>query len=179
MPGCNRHLKSWQTENEGTTAIEFSLLAVPFVFFVMGIIELSIMFLNQAVLNGAVYDASRMIRTGQVQQSADPEQTFSDALCEHASLLMDCAQLEYQVEKLDSFADADIEPVLDEDGHMVAPPFDAGGISDIVIIRVTYLYPFMTPGIGQIFADYGQNRKLLMATTVFESEPYGFEDDAI
>ena len=172
-----RRFTGWGRGTEGTTAIEFSLLAVPFMFFVMGIIELSMMFLGEAVLNGAVYDASRAIRTGQAQQSADPETTFTNVLCNHAQALMDCANLEYQVETLDSFSDADLAPQLDEDGHMIVPPFDAGGVSDIVIIRVTYLYPLMTPGIGQFFADYPGNHKLLMATAVFESEPYDFVDD--
>lgn len=166
----------WLLSTKGTTAIEFSLLAMPFVIFVIGIIELSLVFLGGAVLNGAVYDAARMIRTGQVQQSADPEVAFSEALCDHASLLLDCNQLEYQVETLESFSDADLSLQVDEDGHMIQAPFDTGGVSDVVIIRVTYLYPFMTPFIGNLLSDYPGNKKLLMATTVFESEPYQFED---
>lgn len=169
--------RKWLHRNDGTTAIEFSLLAVPFVFFVIGIIELSILFLNESMLNGAVYDAARMIRTGQAQQSGDPETMFADALCDHAGLMLDCNNIEYQVEVLDNFDSADLEPEVDEDGHMVDTPFDAGGISDIVIVRVLYLYPLMTPFIGRFFSDYPDNRKLLMATTVFETEPYDFEGE--
>ncbi|HEY8191153.1 MAG TPA: TadE/TadG family type IV pilus assembly protein [Alphaproteobacteria bacterium] len=169
--------RSWFQKNEGTTAIEFSLLAVPFVFFVIGIIELSILFLNEALLNGAVYDAARMIRTGQAQQSDDPEAMFADALCDHAGLLLDCNNIEYQVETLESFDDAELEPEVDEDGHIIDTPFDAGEISDIVIVRVLYLYPLMTPFIGRFFSDFPDNRKLLMATTVFETEPYDFEEE--
>lgn len=167
----------WFRRADGTTAIEFSLLAVPFVFFVIGIIELSILFLNDAVLNGAVYDAARMIRTGEAQQSDDPEQTFREALCGQASLLMDCNELEYRVETLDSFSDADTALDVDEDGHMTDEDFEAGSVSDIVMIRVSYLYPLMTPMIGQFFSDYPGNKKLLMATTVLQSEPYNFEDE--
>lgn len=165
------------TQTDGTAAIEFSLLAVPFIFFVLGIIELSILFLNDAVLNGAVYDAARMIRTGEVQQSDDPETAFREALCDHASLLMNCNALEYRVETLEAFAQADTDLEVDEDGHMNEEDFETGGVSDIVMIRVTYLYPLMTPMIGAFFSDYPNNKKLLMATTVLQAEPYSFEEE--
>lgn len=174
-----RHFSKWFVKTDGTTAIEFSLLAVPFVMFVIAIIELSLMFLGDAVLNGAVYDASRVIRTGQAQASGDPEMAFSEALCSQAGLLLDCAALEYQVETLESFEEADLEPEFDEDGHMIPVPFDAGAVSDIVIIRVVYLYPLLTPMIGRFFADSPNNTKLLMATTVMQTEPYDFEDDGV
>ena len=172
-----RRFTGWFGKTDGTTDIEFSLLAVPFIFFVIVIIELSLMFLGDAVLNGAVYDASRVIRTGAAQQSGDPETAFGDALCSQAGLMLDCDAMEYQVETLESFEEADLEPEFDEDGHMIPVPFDAGAVSDIVIIRVTYLYPLLTPMIGQFFADSPGNTKLLMATTVMQTEPYDFEED--
>ncbi len=176
----SRAMRVWSGAREGTTAIEFSLLAVPFVYFVVGIIELSLLFVGSSTLQGAVFDAARKIRTGQVQQAEgdDPEDVFREALCAHATLFLDCDAIQYQVEPLDSFADADDEELeLDDDGNLVNQPFDPGGSGDIVMIRVVYLYPMLTPVIGEFFSDYPGNKKLITATVVIETEPYEFDDE--
>ena len=73
----------WFSGTEGTTAIEFALLAVPFFTLIMGIIEMSIMFATASIFEGATGTAARMIRTGQIQQSSDDseaqKQLFMDA----------------------------------------------------------------------------------------------------
>lgn len=135
------------------------------------------MFLASTLLQGAVADAARLIRTGQLQSDADPETTFQEALCDMAGVLMNCSDFQYQVETLAAFSDADMEPETDDDGNLTETPFDLGGVSDVVLVRVVYLYPLMTPAIGAFFADYPGNKRMLMATTVLESEPYDFEED--
>lgn len=170
-------MRRWAGENSGATAVEFSLLAIPLVFIVLGIIELSLMFAANAMLQGAVYDAARLIRTGQVQQAADPETLFQTALCDHASMFLDCAEIEYDVSTLGTFDEAGGTPVFDENGNMEDPGFDVGGAREIVLIHVTYLYPLMTPMIGNFLANYPDNRRLLSSTVALETEPYEFGDD--
>lgn len=127
-------------------------------------------------MEGAVYDASRIIRTGQIQDAADAEDRFRDAICNHAGVLLNCNKFQYDVRVLDSFADAAAEETLvDEEGSLVNEGFDAGGVSDIVMIRVSYRYPMMTPLLGDIFGQYENNTRLLVATTVFQTEPYRFQ----
>ena len=156
--------------------MEFSLVGLPFVLLIVGTIEVCILFTAGALMEGAVYDASRIIRTGQIQDSADAEDRFMEAICDHAGILLDCDEFQYEVRVLDSFADAaGEEPMVDEEGNLVSEGFDAGDVSDIVMIRVSYRYPMMTPLIGDIFGQYGGNRKLLVATTVFQTEPYRFQ----
>jgi Flp pilus assembly protein TadG len=169
--------RRWRNNNEGVTAVEFSLLAVPFIFFTIGIIELSMMYVAASMLNGAVNDAARMIRTGQVQQAQGQSSLnlFQQALCTTAGILLDCNAFQYQVEKIDSFSDADMSaPAFDKNGNLLTQPFDPGGSDDIILIRVVYLYPLMTPFIGALMADYPNNKKLLMSTIVIENEPYQF-----
>lgn len=171
--------RGWIKNAEGVTAIEFSLLALPFIMFVIGIIELATMFAAGFVLQGSVSDAARLIRTGQIQQSdsADPKEIFREALCKQAGILLNCDNVEFEVQTLDHFSDADTVPDVDESGKLTETPFETGGVSDIVLIRAIYLYPLMTPMIGQFFSDYPGNKKLLMSTVVLQTEPYDFEDD--
>lgn len=169
-------LKRWRASRDGVTAIEFALLAGPFILLVMGIIELALMNTSAFILQGAVSDAARLIRTGQVQQSgADPEQMFADELC-RAGLFLECDQIQYTVETLTAFADADAGQV-DENGTLLNPQFDPGGSREVVLIRAVYLYPFLTPLIGEFFSDYPGNTRLLMSTIVLETEPYELEEE--
>lgn len=172
----NRFFNKWFKDRSGTTAIEFSLVGLPFVLFVIGTIEVCILFLAGSLMEGAVYDASRIIRTGQIQDAADAEDRFNEAICDHAGMLLDCDEFQYDVRVLGSFGEAaDQEAQVDEEGNLVDQGFDAGGVSDIIMIRVSYRYPMMTPLIGDIFGTYENNSRLLVATTVFQSEPYQFE----
>lgn len=164
----------WRKDEDGAAAIEFAFLSIPFFIFLIGIIEIAIMIANASVLEGATYDAARMVRTGQVQQSGTPEETFRTALCGHA-VILDCDAIQYTVTTLDSFGDAeDAGPTFDEDGNMEEEDFIVGGSGDIVMIRVSYLYEMMTPMLGTIFTNYPGRKRLMMATVVLQTEPYEF-----
>ncbi len=170
-----KFFRQWRGCQEGTTAIEFSLLAVPFMFFIVAIIELSLMFVADSLLQGSVNDASRLIRTGQVQQTGgDPQAMFQQALCDSAVALLNCNNFQYDVMPIADFANADLNPVLDVNGNLLNQQFDPGGVSDVILIRVTYRYPLMTPLIGQLFSNYPNNIRLLISTIVLQTEPYDF-----
>ncbi len=161
---------------KGTAAIEFSLLSLPVIMLIVGTIEICILFTAGSLLQGAVYDASRVIRTGQLEGAADAEEQFADAICDHAGVLLDCDKFQYDVRVLSTFSEAnDADADVDEDGNLVEQGFDAGGVSDIIMVRVSYRYPMMTPLIGSIFGQYEGNTRLLVSTAVFQSEPYRFQ----
>lgn len=170
-------IQDWLFRRDGTTAIEFSLLALPFMLTIVAIIELSLFFVSDSLLQGAVADAARTIRTGQLQSDADPLTAFKNKLCAHAAIFLDCDSIQYQVRKLDTFDD-DLTPEVDEDGNMVPPDtFEVDQIQAgcVAMVRVTYRYQFVTPFFAQIFGNYSGNRRLQMATLVFQAEPYDFD----
>lgn len=171
-------LAKWRRNEEASTAIEFSLLALPYVLLTVGIIELAITYTTASLLEGATGSAARMIRTGQLQQSGgDPEETFRTALCDYASVLINCDDIAIEVLTLDSFADfSDLAPVFDADGNMVPQGFDPGESSDRVLIRAAYNYPMMTPFVGPLLAG-ADNRILFLSTIVLQAEPYDFEGE--
>lgn len=170
----------YNEDNSGATAIEFSLLALPFVMTCACIIELGIYFATAFVLESAVIDASRLIKTGQVQESAsgDQEAMFADAMCAVAGVLMNCDNLQYEVRKLDSFT-ADMSPTYNDDGDLENPPFQAASVTAgcVGLVRVAYRYNFMTPFFANLFGNSGTSR-LMVTTTVFKTEPYNFQENA-
>lgn len=174
MPG--KFLKGWGKKTDGTTAIEFSLLVIPYLILSLGIIELAVMYTAASLLEGATGSAARLIRTGQVQQAAgDPEQMFRDAICDYATVLISCEDVEVEVIQMDSFADFDsYAPSYDEDGNMNSSGFSPGGSNDRVLIRTAYRYDMMTPFVGPLLAG-ADGSILFMSTIVLQTEPYEFE----
>ncbi|MEK7802523.1 MAG: TadE family protein [Pseudomonadota bacterium] len=174
LQSVGRIVKVWLKNEEAATAVEFSLIAFPFTYLLMGIIELSLMFAAMSTLDYATNSAARLIRTGQVQQSTgDPEQVFKDALCAYSSAMLDCTRFQYEVIKLDSFSDfSSYPPSFDDEGNLMSSGFDPGQVDDVVLIRTAYKYPLLTPLLASAFSDTSNNNKLMMSTTVLETEPY-------
>lgn len=162
-------------QTDGTTAIEFSLMAIPYVFLTLGILELSIMYASASLLEGATGSAARLIRTGQVQQSGgDPEEMFRDAICDYATVLIRCSDVVIEVQQMAGFSDYDdMGAQFDEDGNMISQGFDAGGSDDRVLIRAGYRYNMLTPFIGPLLAG-SDNSIQFMSTIVLQTEPYEF-----
>lgn len=167
-------IRKWFKRDDGATAIEFSLLFLPYMTISLGIVELSLMFASASLLEGATDSASRLIRTGQLQQADDdPETLFREAMCEFAVALIDCTDVSIDVSTLDSYGDFTAAS-FDDDGNLVTGDFDAGGSSSIVLIRVAYRYEMVTPIVGPLLnGDDGST--LFVSTIVMQSEPYEFQ----
>lgn len=173
---------SWRRFDEnGAAAIEFSLIVLPFVFMVVAILELAMFFAAGSTLEGSVQHAARLIRTGQAQQASDdPEIMFRETLCGKMDVLVRCEDVQYDVRTLDNFASFDEVETPEwfaQEEEEDEFSFEIGGVSDVVLVRVTYLYKFMTPLLGKIFADRPDGTRMLRSTVVFQTEPYDIEED--
>lgn len=168
------NFRKWIVEERGATAVEFALVAIPALYLLIGIIEMSLMFLAMSTLDYAANESSRLIRTGQVQQSnTDPDEMFRDSLCSYAKTFLDCKKIQYEVVHLDNFADfANHKAQYDENGDLISGGFDAGSVNDVILVRVVYKYKLMTPIISQLLSDSEGNTKKLVTTVVLETEPY-------
>ncbi len=160
--------------DDGATAIEFSLLFMPYMLISLGIMEISLMFASASLLEGATDSASRLIRTGSLQQSnQDPETMFRDAMCSFATVLITCEDVVIDVSVLENYGDFS-GPTLDEDGNLVSGGFDPGGSNDKVLIRVAYRYEMITPVVGPLLNGPG-GTTLFVSTLVLQTEPYEFQ----
>ena len=166
----------WVRERKGTTAVEFSLVAIPFILMTVGVIEIALMFTAQSILQQATFTAARMIRTGQLQQGqmgADPEQAFRQAVCDFAQEMIPCNEIQFTVRNLEDFSDADdLDPEFDEDGNLQDTEFDPGAENDVVMIRVVYNYLIKTPMMQPLMSTVGATRRPLISTIILQTEPY-------
>jgi hypothetical protein len=96
-----RKLAEWATERRGQTAVEFALIAAPFFFIIFGLMEICLIFIMSTVLEHAVSDASREIRTGQAQEAGFSKVEFQNSVCDEMFGLMGCdASLHIDVKRL-------------------------------------------------------------------------------
>lgn len=165
---------SYIKAQDGTTAIEFSLLAIPFFMIVVGIVELALVYASASLLEGATNSAARQIRTGQIQQDTtqDPEDAFAQALCDYATMLINCDDVVFEARTMESFNDFDsMGAVYDDDGAFESQGFDAGESGGRVLIRTHYTYTMLTPFIGTLLGG-PDNTLPFMSTIVIQNEPY-------
>lgn len=174
--------KSWFRDRDGSTALEFALVAIPFSLLAVAIIEMGMMYTAYSVMQGATQDAVRAVRTGQVQAISDPDEAeafFRREICNHVTIaLVDCNNIRFTVEVLESFADGDTNVEIDEEGEMTDDSFDTGESGDVVLISVLYYHPLITPLVGAFLSDSPNNTKLMTSVFAIQTEPY-VEDDVI
>src|SRR3712207_8656069 len=83
-------LRRFRKDQDGATAVEFGLIAVPFLGLLFAIVETALMFWSTQVLETAVANASRTIYTGQFQgtndqNAADIGAKFKKEVCRHVA----------------------------------------------------------------------------------------------
>jgi len=182
-----KNLRGWIRRDDGVTAVEFSMVALPMFLMIFGIIELSMFFASTTVLEGASTEAARRIRTGQVAGVAegltDPaaieeaERTaFEELLCTNVGIMMPCDQIQYEVIHVneDTFGDAEnYEPEYDDEGNLVPQPFSVGGACDVILIRTYFRREFYTPFISSMLTAGSEHSWVpQMSTVVIRTEPY-------
>ena len=158
-------------DDRGSALVEFAMVGPPFLLLFVGILELSVMFFTSAVIEGATKEAARQIRTGQIQESADPVATFQTELCDALFNVIDCSQVVFNVQTFASFGAVSMPIEVDGDGEVINTGFAPGGSGAVTVVRAIYRWEFMTPLIGKaIPVALGGN--FLVSTVAFQNEPY-------
>lgn len=167
--------RSFVHAREGSAAVQFALVAAPFLAFLYGALQIFLIFFAQQALETAAEAAGRKILTGSAQTANLSQSAFKTAVCQQLSGPLSCANLMVDVQVAASFSNANTgEPTLtyDANGNVTNPwAYNPGTAGSIVVMRLLYLWPvFNVPGIQLVDQSYGTH--LLMATSVFKNEAY-------
>jgi len=186
MTRLMRKLVRLRKDEDGATAIEFGMLAAPFLLLLVGVFESGTMLLVNYQLDDAVADTARLIRTGQAQEAGMNAEAFKKAVCDRIVLKIgDCkSKLLVDVDTFADFSSLSFPPALEEktnpDGtktkvlsSSVGKKFDIGTAKTIVGVRVYYPYHYMTGIFAKItgMTDY-DDVKLLSTAAAFQNEPF-------
>jgi Flp pilus assembly protein TadG len=161
-------------QEEGATAVEFGIVAAPFLALVFAIMETGIIFFAGQTLETAAADSSRLIMTGQAQSKNLTGATFKTEVCNRIYALFDCnTGMKVDVRTFTSFATATASRPVDAQGNFVDNfTYSPGAPGDIVVVRLMYQWPVYVSLLGFNLADISGGKRLLMATSVFRNEPF-------
>ncbi|KKB08178.1 TadE/TadG family type IV pilus assembly protein [Devosia chinhatensis] len=165
-------------DESGATAIEFGLLSFPFFLIVAAILQTSVVFLATQVLESAVHDASRQIRTGQAQQSAATLSDFRQQVCDRLfGLFPNCTGLHLRVVEVTNFQSATVtvpvDPACAQNCLWTSPEiWTPGAGKSVILVQVYYRYPVLIQ-LGPLgMANLADGNRLLGTATVFQNEPF-------
>lgn len=161
----------WCQDNRGSAAVETALVMPVVLFLLFAMIETIYMFFIAIVLEGATAEASRLIRTGVVQNTGAPVAAFRDELCGEMFGVVDCADLRVTVRNFAQFRDANAAV---EAGNTVGNTFAPGNAGDIIVATVSLRYEFITPLLTALLAtEDGDGTRLISSSSAFRNEPFG------
>lgn len=161
---------------DGTAAIEFALVAAPFLGLTFAILETALVFFAGQTLETAASNAGRLIMTGQAQAAGYAQQDFKDAVCaDLAGGVFDCTNGVYvNVTTYASFSAANTTPPLNS-GQFDSTKmnYTPGGPGCIVVVQLFYQWPIYVSLLGDNLSNQNGGNRLLVATSAFRNEPYG------
>ncbi len=168
-------------DRQGATAVEFALIATPFLALIAALIQTFLLFFAQSQLELAVRQSARQILTGQVQSldasltQAQAQTAFHQTVCNNGSMLFNCAGLMVDVQVANNWSSANVGmPTLTYNaGGAVTNTwqFKPGTAGDIVVVRVMYLWPVFFGPIAFNMANQPNGTRLIMASAAFQNEP--------
>lgn len=162
--------------NRGAAAVEFALIALPFLGLVAGMLETGVMMFADSALDTATNSAARLIRTGQAQQQNFNINTFRDSVCTAASGFFDCTRIKVDVRTAASFGAMTLKTPVKPDGSLDDSNFayNPGHGSDIVVVRVYYDWPIVLNRLATFGNGSDGKTKLLNAVAAFRNEPFNW-----
>ncbi len=161
-------------QEEGSAAVEFSLIALPFLALLFAIIETAMVFFAGQTLEAATADSARLIMTGQAQVQKFSAADFKTEVCKRIYGLFDCANGVYvDVKTYSSFSSINTAaPVTGKNFDSGTMAYNPGDVGDIVVVSLYYQWPIYVSLLGNNLDNLNGGKRLLAATSVFRVEPY-------
>lgn len=161
---------------DGSFTVEFVILFPLYIFFILGVIEYSMVSIQKAMLNRSMDLVVRDIRLG-INLTDTDHDTIKDAICDNMAVMRDCSDnmlLEMIIQDPYGGVNFPIEPTCVDRAEEVQPvtDFQNGGSNALMILRacakVDPLFPTTAMG-RSVSGEDGLVR--LTATTTFVQEP--------
>ena len=84
-------LRSLKKDKEGSAAIEFAILALPFFVVIFAIAEIAVMYFVDSGLDAALHRTTRQVRVGVAKSGAWDATKFKTVLCGELSFSFNCS----------------------------------------------------------------------------------------
>ncbi|MEO0327972.1 MAG: TadE/TadG family type IV pilus assembly protein [Pseudomonadota bacterium] len=126
-----RKIGQFRNSECGATAVEFSIVAVPFLLAVFGIIELGMKSMQQTELDANVYAVASKVSTDQFDD-ADIIQFSNNSLCsDYAFEILDCSKVRIGIAPV-------VGRMFDYRNQSIVGQWDIGCANDTLIVELHY-----------------------------------------
>jgi Flp pilus assembly protein TadG len=154
----------------GVAAVEFALVAAPFLGLTFAILESGMVLLAGQTLQTAVAQSARQILTGQAQTQGLSAAQFQQVVCANVSSLFNCSSVYVNVQTYSSFSSVSMLNPVQNGSFNTSMNYIPGGPGDIVVVQLFYQWPIVVP--VPSLANLNGGSRLLVATAAFRNEPY-------
>jgi Flp pilus assembly protein TadG len=164
-----------QRDRDGSAAVEFAIIAPIFFFLMFVIAQTALIFIAEQVMDNAVFETARLIRTGQVQTGSMSQSDFKTAMCAKMSVFINCSSSSFylDVKKYANFSDMQTGNPLNSDQTFTSEgTYDFGGPSDIVVVRAYYQWPTDKIFGSMSLQNMSNGKRLIGSFAAFRNEPY-------
>jgi Flp pilus assembly protein TadG len=165
---------------QGVTAVEFALVAMPFFGLLFVTIQIALVMLSTQLLETAVAAAARQLYTGEFQKSASNsgltasalQANFKTLVCNNVDGFFDCSKVDVDVRTFTGFSTATVaSPNVGGVYDATSYTFQTPARNDIVVVRASMQYPnyasFFAPATA-----LNNGSQLVMGTAAFRAEPF-------
>jgi Flp pilus assembly protein TadG len=160
---------------DGSVAVEFAIIAPVFFFLMFVIAETALVFVAEQVMDNAVFETARLIRTGQAQNSDMSSDDFKNEVCARVDIFVDCSGADFylDVKSYPTFDSMELTQPTDENDDFDDPgAFDFGAESEIVVVRAYYQWPTNAIFGGLSLKNLSNGKRLIGSFAAFRNEPY-------
>ena len=160
--------------SSGATALEFAIVAGPFLLLLFGIFAVALVFVGNMALENAVAQGARLIRTGEAQTQGFDAARFKTEVCKYLTVPLSCGGLKLDVRTFSSFGSANLTNPLDSSGNLKSGFGYAPGVGgDVVVVRAFYEWDLLAamPQVIRL-SNMANGNRLLIATVAFRNEPF-------
>lgn len=166
--------RGFARSQDGAAAIEFGLIAAPFLALLFAIMETAFVFFAGQSLEYATAQSGRLVMTGQADLNGWSQSGFKTQVCTFVVALFDCNNKLYvNVQKYSSFAASSTSaPLTNGQLDTTKMNYQIGAPGDVIIVQLYYQWPIYVSLFSNNLANQNGNNRLLVATNAFRNEPY-------
>jgi Flp pilus assembly protein TadG len=161
----------------GTTAVEFALIAPPFLALLIAIFQMTAFLFAQQALQTAAVAAGRLILTGQVQNASLTQSQFkTNDVCPLLAAMFTCSKVYVNVQTYNDFAAASTgAPTLTYNGNGTVNntwAYNLGSPGQVMVLQLVYQWPIISGPLGSVLPNLGNGTAEMVGITAFRVEPY-------
>jgi Flp pilus assembly protein TadG len=172
-----RLIKRFNGDERGVAAIEFAILAMPFLLVLFAVLESSISFASQQLMADTVDHLARDIRVANIRKggTGSSPAEIKDRICTELEFFVEdgCPGLEVDLKVYADYNDIPVTIPRQANNDIDTSGFDikVGGNSEKQMLRVFYRWKYMTKFIADKSATLPDGKTLLYAAAVWKIEP--------